>query len=206
MFPGLTDVNAVVLHKGIIKTVDEKGNPIDAYGQFKDGVLYISDRSPKGTAYHEAFHYITDVLLTSEEKEDMFRAARDEFGNLSRMELEEKTAEEFRDYMNGFDGITGPIVKIYRKLKNIVKSLMDKQNDLDSLFYSIYNGRYSNRSGNNVQEDTFSKDLLRYKSKKFSYDNLDAETKELLSMRKVSKEDYEALNIEGKENVLKCMW
>ena len=206
MFPGLTDVNAIVLHKGLIKTVDEKGNPINAYGQFKDGVLYISDRSPKGTAYHEAFHYITDVLLTSEEKEDMFRAARDEFGDLSEMELEEKTAEEFRDYMNGFDGITGPIVKIYRKLKNIVKSLMDKQNDLDSLFYSIYNGRYSNRSGNNVQEDTFKRDLLKYKSEKFSYDNLDAETKELLSMRKVSKEDYETLDIEGKENVLKCMW
>lgn len=205
MFPGLTDVNAIVLKKGLIKTVDEKGNPIDAYGQFKDGVLYISDRSPKGTAYHEAFHYITDVLLTSEEKEEMFRAARDEFGDLSEMELEEKTAEEFRDYMNGFDGITGPIVKIYRKLKNIVKSLMDKQNDLDSLFYSIYNGRYSNRSGNNVQEDTFSKDLLKYKSDKLSYDNLDAETKELLSMRKVSKEDYEALDTEGKENVLKCM-
>lgn len=205
MFPGLTDVNAVVLHKGLIKTVDEKGNPIDAYGQFKDGVLYISDRSPKGTAYHEAFHYITDVLLTSEEKEEMFRAARDEFGNLSKMELEEKTAEEFRDYMNGFDGITGPIVKIYRKLKNIVKSLIDKQNDLDSLFYSIYNGRYSNRSGNNVQEDTFKKDLLKYKSEKLSYDNIDTETKELLSMRKVSKEDYEALDIEGKENVLKCM-
>lgn len=205
MFPGLTDVNAVVLHKGLIKTVDEKGNPIDAYGQFKNGVLYISDRSPKGTAYHEAFHYITDVLLTSEEKENMFRAARDEFGNLSEMELEEKTAEEFRDYMNGFDGITGPIVKIYRKLKNIVKSLMDKQNDLDSLFYSIYNGRYSNRSGNNVQEDTFKNDLLKYKSEKLSYDNLDAETKELLSMRKVSKEDYEALDTEGKENVLKCM-
>lgn len=206
MFPGLTDVSAVVLHKGLIKTVDEKGNPIDAYGQFKDGVLYISDRSPKGTAYHEAFHYITDVLLTSEEKEEMFRAARDEFSDLSEMELEEKTAEEFRDYMNGFDGITGPIVKIYRKLKNIVKSLMDKQNDLDSLFYSIYNGRYSNRSGNNVQEDTFKKDLLKYKSEKLSYDNLDAETKELLSMRKVPKEDYEALDIEGKENVLKCMW
>lgn len=203
MFLGLTDVNAVVLHKGLIKTVDEKGNPIDAYGQFKDGILYISDKSPKGTAYHEAFHYITDVLLTSEEKEDMFRAARDEFGDLSEMELEERTAEEFRDYMNGFDGITGPIVKIYRKLKNIVKSLMDKQNDLDSLFYSIYNGRFS--SGNNVQEDTFKKDLLRYKSEKLSYDNLDAETKELLSMRKVSKEDYEALDIEGKENVLKCM-
>lgn len=205
MFPGLTDVNAVVLKKGIIKTVDEKGNPIDAYGQFKNGVLYISDRSPKGTAYHEAFHYITDVLLTSEEKEDMFRAAREEFGNLSKMELEEKTAEEFRDYMNGFDGITGPIVKIYRKLKNIVKSLIDKQNDLDSLFYSIYNGRYSNRSGNNVQEDTFKKELLKYKSEKLSYDNLDTETKELLSMRKASKEDYEALDIEGKENVLKCM-
>lgn len=205
MFPGLTDVNAVVLHKGLIKTVDEKGNPIDAYGQFKDSVLYISDRSPKGTAYHEAFHYITDVLLTSEEKEDMFRAARDEFGDLSEMELEEKTAEEFRDYMNGFDGITGPIVKIYRKLKNIVKSLIDKQNDLDSLFYSIYNGRYSNRSGNNVQEDTFKNDLLKYKSEKLSYDNLDAETKELLSIRKVSKEDYEALDIEGKENILKCM-
>ena len=57
-----------------------------------------------------------------------------------------------------------------------------------------------------MQEDTFKKDLLRYKSKKFSYDNLDTETKELLSMRKVSNEDYEALDIEGKENVLKCMW
>ena len=100
MFPKLASQGRVVLVNGLISTIDKNGNPVEAYGLFRNGVLYISDQSPKGTAFHEAFHYITDTLLTDSELETMFDEAAKKWGNLPEIELEENLAEAFREFMN----------------------------------------------------------------------------------------------------------
>lgn len=203
LFPQLSNANAVVLVRGLINTVNEKGDPVKAYGEFRDGILYISDQSPAGTAFHEAFHYITDMLMTPKERELMFQAARAKYGNLDRMELEERLAEDFRDYMNGYKGIIGALNGLYQRLKRIIDAIIGRTNYLDSLFYDIYNGSMSSR-GPIAETDIFKQDLLKYKEKTLSFDNLDAETREFLSQR-TSQEDYDNLDIEGKEDTLRCI-
>ena len=84
----------------------------------------------------------------------MFRAAKNQWGNLSELELEEKLAESFRAFMNGQErmdttqpnkSLLGRIRAIFRKLKNIFNGILGREQYLDTLFYSIYRGRMTNR-------------------------------------------------------------
>lgn len=203
LFPSLSESDRVVIVQGLIHTIDSNGKPVEAYGEFRDGVLYISDQAPKGTAYHEAFHYIADTLLSEEEKVNMFKAAKEKYGDLSEIALEEKLAEDFREFMNGYDNpyIPNFLRTLFHKLKTIVKAIAGKPVYIDNLFYDLYKGRYSGRS----EENTFKDDLLKYKNSKYSYNNLDNDTKEYLQLRGISQEDYEKLPVRGKEDLLHCM-
>lgn len=206
MFPTLASQGRIVLVKGMISIVDEKGNPKEAYGLFRDGVLYISSEAPLGTALHEAFHYITDTLLTQTEKDFMFSEAKRMYGDLSRLSLEEKLAESFRNFMND---ITDPTAKgrlrfLWRRLKNIVKSIFGREQYLDNLFWGIYRQKFSNRR-ENISEDTWKQELIRYKQETLNYDNLTSEQKEYLAQRKFSKENYQNLSLSQKEILLQCM-
>lgn len=206
MFPKLAKEGRIVLVKGLIDVVDKKGNPRKAYGMFRNGVLYISDQSPKGTAFHEAFHYIADTLLTDTEWEIMFDEATKIWGDLSDLELEENLSEAFREFMNEREdhSIKGKLNNIFQKLKHIILSIVGRENYLDSLFWSIYRNKMQDRV-DNTSEDTFKQELLRYKAEKLKYSNLDQETKDYLSARKFSEENYENLSIEQKEILLSCM-
>ena len=206
MFPTLASQGRIVLVKGMISIVDEKGNPKEAYGLFRDGVLYISSEAPLGTALHEAFHYITDTLLTQTEKDFMFSEAKRMYGDLSRLSLEEKLAESFRNFMNDIIDPTakGRLRFLWRRLKNIVKSIFGREQYLDNLFWGIYRQKFSNRR-ENISEDTWKQELIRYKQETLNYDNLTAEQKEYLAQRKFSKENYQNLSLSQKEILLQCM-
>ena len=147
MFPQLSEAGRIVIVNGLIRTVDEDNNPIDAYGEFRDGILYISNQSPAGTAYHEAFHYVTDMLLSDTDRVTMFNAAKEKYGELPEIALEEKLAEDFRHFMNGFEdtSLLGKIKTFFRNLKHIINSLRGRTTYLDNLFFDIYKNRYQNR-------------------------------------------------------------
>ena len=206
MFPKLAKEGRIVLVKGLLNVVDNSGNPRQAYGMFRNGVLYISDQSPKGTAFHEAFHYIADTLLSDTEWETMFDEAAKLWGNLPEIELEEHLAEAFREFMNERQdhSIKGRLKTIFQKLKHIVLSIVGRENYLDNLFWSIYRNKMQNRT-DNTSQDTFKQELLEYKTKKLKYSNLDQETRDYLKARQFTEENYEKLSIEQKEILLQCM-
>ena len=184
---------------------------------FRNGVLYISDQSPKGTAFHEAFHYVTDTLLDDTEKLTMFSEASKLYGKLPYIELEEKLAEDFRQFMNERQdhSVKGIIKNIFAKLKHIVLSLVGRENYLDSLFWNIYRGKiqrdaqtirtHHGTGAFAIDKQDFEQNLLEYKDKKLSYDNLDQATKEYLNARGFTKEAYEKLSIRNRELLLQCM-
>ena len=147
LLPQLSEAGRIVIVNGLIRTVDENNNPIEAYGEFRDGVLYISNQSPMGTAYHEAFHYVTTMLMDESEQTRMLEEAKKQYGDLSNIALEEKLAESFRDYMNGYNdkSLLGRIKTFFRNLKHVIDSITGRLTYLDSLFFNIYRGRYSNR-------------------------------------------------------------
>lgn len=207
MLPQLSEAGRIVIVNGLIKTVDNAGNPIDAYGEFRDGVLYISSQSPAGTAYHEAFHYVTDMLMGEQERATMLSVAKEQFGEMSDIALEERLAESFRDYMNGYDdkSLIGRIKTFFRNLKHVINGLTGRLTYLDNLFYDIYKGRYKNRPEDTTVVDTFQEDLVKYKEGQLAYDKLDAQTKESLEAKQISSKDYENLTVEDKESILFCL-
>ncbi len=206
LFPKLSEQGRVVLVKGLIKIINEQGNPEEVYGLFRNGVLYISDQSPKGTAFHEAFHYITSTLLQDSEKSALFEEASKIYGNLDRMALEEKLAEKFRQFMieRQDSSIKGTINNIFKSLKHILLSLLGRESQMDTLFWSIYRNKLNTRQ-DATSIDTFRQELLQYKNEKYQYDNLDSETLSYMEKRRFSKENYEQLTIEQKELLLQCM-
>ena len=207
LLPQLSEAGRIVIVNGLIRTVDENNNPIEAYGEFRDGVLYISNQSPMGTAYHEAFHYVTTMLMDESEQTRMLEEAKKQYGDLSNIALEERLAESFRDYMNGYNdkSLLGRIKTFFRNLKHVIDSITGRLTYLDSLFFNIYRGRYSNRQEQTETNDTFYDDLIKHKESQLSYDNLDSQTKQSLEAKRVSQEDYDDLSVEDKESILFCL-
>lgn len=213
MFPHLNGLDRIVIVEGIINTLDSNGNPIEAYGLFKDGVLYLSDAVPQGSVYHEAFHYVTDFLLNEQEKDKMFKEASKIYGDISNIELEEKLAEDFRKFMND---ITAPTIKgfmrrLFYKLKHLLKGISKNPDYLDTVFYNAYSNYYSSRREDKRRVDKpkqiqeFKDELFIRRVEKLSYDNLSEDIKSLLDQRHVTKEEYEDLDLKSKEITLRCM-
>ena len=85
--------------------------------------------------------------MSEDEVRDVFAMARDKWGNLSEIALEEKLAEDFRQYTEYEQytgtGLRGTFNKIWRKLSRMVKHLFGKDSQLNKLYYDINKGRYS---------------------------------------------------------------
>jgi len=146
--PQFSKQERIQLIKGLM-TMD--GDSI-ALGMFKDGIIYLnSEVQRRGTVYHEAFHAVFDTLLSEEERQAIYDAAKEQFGNLDVLSLEEKLAEDFRQYVEyeeyaPNEGLRNAVVRFWRKLKRMVNHLLGKDSTINALFYNINKGKYSNRS------------------------------------------------------------
>ena len=150
--PNLSEEERIKVVEGLIEISEEDGGGF-AWGQFKQGIITISNLAARGTVYHEAFHAVTHTLLNDSEYDELFKAGREKYGDLSEIEVEEKLAEDFRRYMQLEEmPFVGRVVKIFRNLKHIIQNLLGNEPYLNKLYYSINDGVYSNRE---VQDTSF---------------------------------------------------
>ena len=148
VLPGLSNSEHLVIVKGLVR-ITNSANPEFAYGQFKNGVMTIGTMAASGTLYHEAFHAVTHTLLSSDEYNSLFNSAKEKYGDLPILELEEALAEDFRRYVQLEETpLVGNIVKIFRTLKHLVNNLMGNEPYLNKVFYNINRGKYANRTLN----------------------------------------------------------
>lgn len=140
MLPQLSREDAIRIVDSIIKTHDGY-----AWGQFKNGTITLYRGAARGTAYHEAFHYVFNSLMNDSEIEEAYNSARKQFGDLSTIELEERMAEDFREYMQNEETFTGRLKNLWRNIKNILNKLRGNWSYLDNLYSNIARGKYSNR-------------------------------------------------------------
>ena len=135
--------------KGIIK----RGG-INAYGIWEDGMIRVSDISVAGTEYHEAFHAVLDMYLDPARKERIFKEAEKKYGKLSRIELEEKLAESFREYMLS-DGKTMQektgIRRLFSELAELVRSMFSGQYRARRLMQQINSGKFAQKPDSQTQ-------------------------------------------------------
>lgn len=144
VLPQLSESDRVKVVKGLIK-VGKRGTL--AWGQFDKGVITLSDIAAEGTAYHEAFHAVFNLLLDNDERQALYDEARKIYGEKDNLSLEEDMAEGFREYVT-----TRQNAGLLGKIKNFFKDLWIKVTNWNSIrphltaYYQIINrGEYSNR-------------------------------------------------------------
>lgn len=144
VLPQLSESDRVKVVKGLIK-VGKKGTL--AWGQFDKGVITLSDIAAEGTAYHEAFHVVFNLLLDNSERQALYDEARKLYGKKDNLSLEEDMAEGFREYVT-----TRQNAGLLGKIKNFFKDLWIKVTNWNSVrphliaYYQMINrGKYSNR-------------------------------------------------------------
>lgn len=144
VLPQLSESDRVKVVKGLIK-VGRHGAL--AWGQFDKGVITLSDIAAEGTAYHEAFHAVFNLLLDNDERQALYDEARILYGEKDNLSLEEDMAEGFREYVT-----TRQNAGLLGKIKNFFKDLWIKVTNWNSIrphltaYYQMINrGEYSNR-------------------------------------------------------------
>ena len=64
--------------------------------------IFLSEQAGQGIEYHEAFHYVSNLLLNNKVRENVYSdyvSLHPEFENATKREIEEALAEEFKEYM-----------------------------------------------------------------------------------------------------------
>lgn len=154
--PQLTQKEVIRTHNGLIK-INNSSSPEYAWGQFKDGIITLSDTAARSTLYHESFHFVFNSLLTDDEIIKIYDAAKEIYGDKTYLALEEELAEDFRSYMQFQEELinaeeSGNIEewnRIKREVKSLLEKLSGKTNILNNLFSDIYNRKYAERVVNN---------------------------------------------------------
>lgn len=176
VLPNLSSSDRLRIVEGIEGLIPVGNTGRMAYGRFKNGIIEIGRNAARGTVYHEAFHAVTHTLLSEEEKTTLFNEARNRYGDLSNIKLEEKLAEDFRRYVQiGESGFLGIVNKIFRTIKHLIKQLFGKEAYIDNLFYRINRGKLANSNYKNISNITRNRnaDISWYE------DSIEREKKEL---------------------------
>lgn len=182
------------------------------WGSYRGGVLQIQRNAPMGTVYHEAFHYVMDMVLSPEEKNELINVARQEYGiNLSDYAVEERLANDFRRYAmdENATGISGRILKWLRIMKDrITRYNRISDTTINQLFWKINNGELANRA---LQAENFEqnqqnvlREIRNIQKEKLSWRNLDAFTREALKSSGLSEAAYDQMSLEEKQQYVKC--
>lgn len=125
----------------------------DAWGAFTGKAVVLYKLAEVGTAYHEAFHVVYKLGLTTKDRNKLLDLVRAKYKGISDNEAEEILAEDFRNWMlNNKSELTSKDKSqrnIFRKLLDFIKSIRDlflgkKGEDLLLDIYSKINrGGYS---------------------------------------------------------------
>jgi hypothetical protein len=129
-----------------------------AFGQFKWDLITLSSIAEKGSTYHEAFHRVSLLYLTSAEREAIYKEARIKYKlgkDATERQIEEKLAEEFRSFIMSKENekvekktLSKIISDFFKDLWDLITSLVKGQYrltevDIDHLFNSIEQGKYA---------------------------------------------------------------
>lgn len=167
--PQLSESDRIHIVKGLIK-VGRQGAL--AWGQFDKGVVTLSDIAAEGTAYHEAFHAVFNLLLDNNERMVLLNEYRGKHPNMGNLELEEELAEDFRAFVmqGGKDtrSLGRKIIDFFKSL--FIKTKYWKDFRPSSIYYfrAINEGKYANK-----EEKIKSLDESRLRQEEYTPEMLD---------------------------------
>lgn len=154
VLPQLSDNDRVRVVEGLIRVANSGAY---AWGQFNNGIITLSDIAAEGTAYHEAFHAVFNLLLDQNERISLLNEYREKHPNMDNLSLEEELAEDFREFVmqGGKDtrSLGRKIIDFFKSL--FIKTKYWKDFRPSSIYYfrAINEGKYAGRD-NTDSSDT----------------------------------------------------
>ena len=181
------------------------------WGTYKNSMIHILENAPMGTTYHEAFHYVVDMLLDKEQKDQLFNAAREQYGKKSLLELEENLAEDFRKYCltENARGIIGKLKRWFRRLKDaILRHNRIDNPTINTRFWNITNGKFAQAKESKVSYDRYTSKVAesvhRARERKMEWKNIGDEARRNLEEEGLNIAQYSNMSLAEQEQWIKC--
>ena len=115
-------------------------------------MLAVSQRSERGTAFHEAMHAAIDLVLTEKEKNALYNYYEKKAKEQNR-DVDEVIADAYRDWVLARQRKSGTMFgKLWRKVKDFctrIKALFDKGAEVERIMQDVESGRVYERGTNN---------------------------------------------------------
>ena len=200
VLPQLSESDRVKVVKGLIK-VGKKGTL--AWGQFDKGVITLSDIAAEGTAYHEAFHAVFNLLLDNNERQALYDEARKLYGEKDNLSLEEDMAEGFREYVMTRQnrGLGKRILDFFKELFTKVTNWNNIRPSLIDYYRRINEGKYADST---FKVPTIS-ELRGATSTTTSFNTLSESAQEDLLKKGWTAEKFDSISQEERDQAIKCI-
>lgn len=200
VLPQLSEQDRVKVVKGLIK-VGRQGTL--AWGQFDKGVITLSDIAAEGTAYHEAFHAVFNLLLDNDERQALYDEARKLYGEKDNLSLEEDMAEGFREYVMTRQnrGLGKRILDFFKELFTKVTNWNGFRPSLISYYQRINEGKYADST---FKVPTIS-ELRGATLTTTSFNTLSDSMQENLLKKGWTAEKFDSISQEERDQAIKCI-
>lgn len=152
VLPQLNREEAFKIVDNLIK-VNNKG--ARAQGTFNKGLITLSKLAQAGTGYHEAYHLVFNMLLTDTERNDLFKEYQSKYPNLTLIELEERMADDFREYAllnenrintsSWINRVSDKVLNWFKDLLNILHLYRNEPLTFNTVCSNIWQGKYAYR-------------------------------------------------------------
>lgn len=200
VLPQLSEQDRVKVVKGLIK-VGRQGAL--AWGQFDKGVITLSNIAAEGTAYHEAFHAVFNLLLDNNERQALYDEARKLYGEKDNLSLEEDMAEGFREYVMTRQnrGLGKRILDFFKELFTKVTNWNNIRPSLIDYYRRINEGKYADST---LKVPTIS-ELRGATSTTTSFNTLSDSIQENLLKKGWTAEKFDSVSQEERDQAIKCI-
>lgn len=200
VLPQLSKNDRVQVVKGLIK-VGRQGAL--AWGQFDKGVITLSDIAAEGTAYHEAFHAVFNLLLDNDERQVLYDEAKKLYGEKDNLSLEEDMAEGFREYVMTRQnrGLGKRILDFFKELFTKVTNWSNIRPSLIDYYRRINEGKYADST---FKVPTIS-ELRGATSTTTSFNTLSESAQENLLKKGWTAEKFDSVSQEERDQAVKCI-
>ena len=148
---------------------DQTINHPEAYAVWSKAGIQLFNGANWAEAYHESWHEFTQLYLTPEQKQALYKEASKIYGNLIPFELEEKMAEDFRLFALSDGKVFPEAIKksqetknTFEKIWNFITNLFSNKKTVDFYFKQLYKGNIASykRSEDNIRfTELFSRKL-----------------------------------------------
>jgi hypothetical protein len=150
-----------VLQKGVIQRLPTGY----AVGECTTDLMTLSMYAPESAAWHEAFHRVTELLLTEDERSVFYKIYQDKYGVSDPRSVAEGLADLFVDYTSRVglpnNGKCGKIKTFFKSIYAgivVVRKLGRKDTrKLFAFFNDINKGAYRTRTVSKENEDRFNR-------------------------------------------------